>query len=134
MPARSSASTAAMAAVRRSASPWMRRTSATWAPMRLTGLSDTVGSCGMTPIWRPRIARSRRSPSVVRSTPSKRTEPPTTLAAGGSSPAMAWAVVDLPEPDSPTRASTSPAPSAEVDPGDGVERAAPQPVADLRGR
>src|SRR5258708_40066673 len=49
----------------------------------------------------------RRSPASVRSLLGKRISPFTT-AAGGNSPMMASDVIDFPDPDSPTKPSTSP--------------------------
>ena len=71
MPAAASAATASCAAVRFSARPWIRSTSATCRPIGVTGLSDTVGSCGITPICRPRIDRHSRRPALRRSRPRK---------------------------------------------------------------
>ena len=68
----------------------------------------------------PALAEARRS------MPSKRDPRRRTIcAAGASSPAMAWAVVDLPEPDSPTSASVSPTASSRSTP----RTAADEPVA-----
>ena len=59
------------------------------------------------PIWRPRKARICNSLCAMRSTPSKRTAP--LLVATSTRRSTDNAVIDLPEPDSPTRANFSPA-------------------------
>ena len=87
---------------------WLRSISAIWNPIVYTGFSAVIGSWKITDTSRPRIWRSERwsmptisrSPSLIE---------PATWAFFGSSPSIAIAVVDLPEPDSPTIASTSPA-------------------------
>src|SRR6185503_13839639 len=56
----------------------------------------------------PRIARSARSDSFVRSRPWYIAEPPTTRPARGSRPRVASDVTLFPHPDSPTMASVSP--------------------------
>src|SRR3954465_1878483 len=56
----------------------------------------------------PRIERSARSDSFVRSRPWYVTEPPTTRPARGSRPRVASDVTLLPHPDSPTMPSVSP--------------------------
>ena len=79
-------------------------------PTRLRGFSDEYGS------WKT-ICISRRSgsqpplPSCVMSAPSKRIEP----LVGSSRRTISRAVVDLPQPDSPTRPSVSPSTNVERD-------------------
>jgi hypothetical protein len=67
------------------------------------GLSDEIGSWNTS--WsRVRTERSSLPDSSVRSVPPKRTRPEV----GGGSWTMALPVVDLPQPDSPTRPRVSP--------------------------
>ena len=84
--------------------PWTSSGSAMLQPMVCRGLSDDAGSWNTMPT-RLRSSRSRRPRAVRRSLPSTSTEPATT----GTSPASARPIVDLPEPDSPTRPTVSPA-------------------------
>ena len=67
-----------------------------------------MGSCGTMPIELPRRATIRSSVGWVMSSPSKMICPAVTLPLPGSSPMAASAVVDFPEPDSPTMATVSP--------------------------
>ena len=76
----------------------------------MRGFSDANGS------WKTicslrRMARSSRRPSARRSWPSKRISP----ASGSIRRSARRARVDLPQPDSPTRPSVSPASSSSVD-------------------
>ena len=109
IPDRPRISTARAAAVRRSASPCARSTSAICSPMRFTGFSETVGSCGTSPTDLPRTRRSCLSDHCATSSPPSRTRPPVIAPPGGRSPITACARVLFPEPDSPTTATTSPA-------------------------
>jgi hypothetical protein len=58
-------------------------------------------------VWEA-VASAAGSPSVML--------PPVIRAFGASRPIAAWAVVDLPEPDSPTRAVTAPGATASETP------------------
>ena len=92
-----------------------RAASPTWSPMVWSGDRLVIGSWKIIAIRSPRIARitgpSRGRParsvlvpvagSVSRTWPEMR-------ARSGSSPMMAWPMVDLPEPDSPTIATVDP--------------------------
>ena len=88
--------------------PWARSTSRIWSPMRCIGLRFDIGSCGTRPICAPRRLLRSRSAIVVISAPSKRTEPPEMRPLLASSRLRLAAIVDLPDPDSPTIASVSP--------------------------
>ncbi len=88
--------------------PFARIASSTWKPMFQTGLRLCIGSCGTRPIRRPRTDSISAVFSLVRSRPSNMTEPPVMRPLPGSRLMIACAVVDLPEPDSPTIASVSP--------------------------
>ncbi len=78
--------------------------------MLSTGLSEVIGSWKIIAISRPRIARISSSPSLSKSRPLNSMRPPTTRPAGfASKRMMASEETDLPQPDSPTNATTSPA-------------------------
>ena len=96
-------------AVRRDAPSCTRSDSATWSPTVKSGLSDAIGSWRIIAIRLPRRRRISRSDLVTRSSPSKRTAPDAMRAAGGSKRMIESASVVLPEPDSPTMPSVSPA-------------------------
>ena len=72
-------------------------------PTRLRGFSDAYGSWKIIIISR-RIGRISARERCVMSRPSKTTVPPV----GSSSRMMQRAIVDLPQPDSPTTPSVSP--------------------------
>ena len=108
-PAAARVSTTLRSTSLRVASPCARSVSAICVPIFATGLRFDIGSCGTRPIERPRMPRITLSGAPTRSSPSKRMLPCVTWPLPGSSPITAMAVVDLPEPDSPTIASVSPA-------------------------
>src|SRR4030095_8305921 len=64
----------------------------------------------------------------VRSSPSKRTRPPTMRAARGRRPTIDRHVVVLPLPDSPTSPSVSPSPSEKLTPSTALTTRAPPNV------
>ena len=72
-----------------------------------TGLSAVIGSWKIIDASAPRIWRSEYRSMPTISLPLSLIEPRTD-AFFGSRPSIAIAVVDLPDPDSPTIASTSP--------------------------
>src|SRR5690348_7852358 len=85
----------------------------------MRGFRDAYGSWKIT--WmRRRIARSPRSSSAVRSTPSKRMRP----LVGRSRCRMQRPVVVLPQPDSPTRPSVSPRRTVKLTPSTAFTAAA----------
>ena len=84
-----------------------RSASMIWNPTVYTGLSAVIGSWKITAISLPRTSRSSRSGMPRSSRPSSLIEP-LTFAFAGSSPSSAIELELLPEPDSPTIASTSP--------------------------
>jgi len=108
MPARDSSSAAlAVAADRDTDRSWTRIASATCQPTVNDGLSAVIGSWNTMAIWEPRSFLRWAADS------SRRDVPPTLMspvhaAVGGSSPMAAIAVIDLPDPDSPTIATISP--------------------------
>ena len=81
--------------------------SAIWAPTRMAGLRAVIGSWKIMPIFAPRTCWSWCSLSRIKSTPSRTTRP-SALISFGSSPRMARAIKDFPEPDSPTMPSVAP--------------------------
>ena len=102
-----------------SEAPLRRRSiaSRSWSPIEKTGLSEVCGSCSTMEMRRPRISRisagvrsrmfsppSSTSPLMVRAPPL------------GSSRISDSAVRLLPQPDSPTRPSTSPRFSEKLTP------------------
>jgi hypothetical protein len=80
-----------------------------WRPMLSTGFSDVIGSWNTTDISRPRIARKRRGLAVRMSSPSSSIRPSVTCAFSGRRRISALIRVDLPQPDSPTTPTISPA-------------------------
>ena len=91
---------------------WRRDAPASWAGS--STLSSTVRSSSrlknwkMIPMWRARNLASALSPRVSIRRPATVTVP----AVGRSSPAMRLSSVDLPLPDGPMTATTSPAPTS----------------------
>ncbi len=89
-------------------SPLARRVSRTWKPIFQTGLRLDMGSWGTIPMEVPRSSTMRFSEAEVMSSPSKMMLPLETRPLEGRSPIAASAVVDFPDPDSPTIATVSP--------------------------
>ncbi len=96
-------------ALRREACSCTRTPSAIWSPTVKRGLSEAIGSCRIMAMRLPRMCRISAGDLASRSSPSKRIAPLTIRAAGGSNRRMVRASVVLPEPDSPTTPSVSPA-------------------------
>ncbi|CAM5658391.1 hypothetical protein SBADM41S_05081 [Streptomyces badius] len=79
-----------------------------WPTVR-TGFSEDRASWKIMAISWPRILRRSSGLSFSRSRSLKRISPPVIFPGGMSRmPMTAWAVTDLPEPDSPRTASVSP--------------------------
>ena len=102
---------ASMSTARRRAcalgTPWLVRSASVMkSPMRRTGLMWARGSWKIIAIWL-RYRRRSAPASWPISVPPNRIEP-CTSAPGGSRRPMARAVIDLPDPDSPTRPTASP--------------------------
>src|SRR5215203_4164382 len=96
---------------------WMRTDSAIWWPMVSTGLRLVIGSWKIMAMRLPRIARISLSSRPRRSRPSKATLPRTVRPRrGGSRRMIDSAVTLLPQPDSPTIPSVSPAPTSNDTP------------------
>src|SRR5215472_6436112 len=89
--------------------PCARMASANWAWIDLTGLSAFIALCMTTERSFHRTAASSLSVSPTMFRPLKITLPPVISAGGFSSWAMANSRVDLPQPDSPTMPTNSPA-------------------------
>ena len=107
MPVLASSSIARARASARPRSACSASTSPIWAPTVCSGLSAVIGSWKIIAISPPRTARSSGSPACSRSRPAKRIAP--VVSAPSTRPSTDSAVIDLPEPDSPTRANFSPA-------------------------
>ena len=108
MPTRSSNSTArCRAAVLFTSGLCTRIASAIWSPTVYTGVSADIGSWNTVPILSPRMRDISASDMPSSSRPSRRADP-VTVAYSGSRPITAIAAADLPDPDSPTMATTSP--------------------------
>ena len=86
---------------------WIVAISAIWAPTLCTGFRALKGSWKIMAISPPRSAWRRSSSAARTSSPFQRISP-SSISRVGSRPMMARAVTDLPEPDSPTTANTSP--------------------------
>jgi hypothetical protein len=86
-------------------------------PMENTGFRLLIGSCRIIATCLPRSRCISRALFVKRSSPSSRTWPPRMRAAGrGVSRKIERHVMLLPEPDSPTRPSVWPSPTAKDTP------------------
>src|SRR3974390_3141212 len=82
-----------------------------------TGLSEVIGSWKIIAMFLPRTSRIASSSSASRSRPASLTEPPAIRPGGsGTSRISDNAVMLLPQPDSPTIASVSCAPSVKLTP------------------
>ena len=93
------------------------RASPTWLPIVWRGDSEVIGSWKMIEMRPPRIARmafpSRFSLAISVVAPPfagswNRISPPLICATLGRIPMIDWAMVDLPDPDSPTTATVEP--------------------------
>src|SRR6185503_16322680 len=84
--------------------------------MRSTGLSVIIGSWNTIAMRAPRMRRISSSLSFRRSVPSKKIRPPTMRPGGSTRPRIENPVTVLPQPDSPTRPSTSPGRTSKLTP------------------
>ena len=107
MPTRRSSATASAAASLADTFRWLRMTSAICAPTRVSGSRAVAGSWKTIEAVCPRMPASSASPAPTTSCPPT-AACPVTRAFPGSSPIAAKAMVDFPEPDSPTSARVSP--------------------------
>ena len=106
MPTSASSSTTRLARARRSRSRWAFSASLIWKPTVKQGFSDDIGSWKIIARSLPAMRRRWAGVIVIRSAPSNAMRSAVTLAVNGSSPITASIATDLPEPDSPTIAST----------------------------
>jgi hypothetical protein len=81
---------------------WIENISPIWSPMVRSGLSAVIGSWKIMAIPVPRTRRMSAALAFARSRPSNITRPASMLTPSGSSRMMALAMIDLPDPDSPT--------------------------------
>jgi hypothetical protein len=88
--------------------PWKTIGSLICLPTRCTGFMALIAPWKTMAAWVQRTARALFSPSASTSTPSRRTLP-ATLAKEGSKPMAARISVVLPQPDSPSTPTRSPA-------------------------
>src|SRR5215470_3849419 len=95
---------------------WAVIASIIWVSMRRTGLSVIIGSWKIIASLRPRQLRSVSSGAPTSSSPSSRIDPSTMWPGGSTKPMIDQPVTVLPEPDSPTRPSTSPASRPKLTP------------------
>ena len=113
-------------------SKWLSNISLIWKPTVSTGFKAVIGSWKISPISLPRTARSIGSRTPISSRPS-RVALPLTLAFCGNRPRIDMADTDLPDPDSPTTASTSPGLMSNSTPSDAIthepstEKSTPSP-------
>ena len=93
---------------------WISSTSAIWSPTFMTGFSAVMGSWKIMAMRVPRRSRRRDGVAFSTSSPCSRASPALALSSRGRRPITACAVTDLPEPDSPTTHTISPAPTENV--------------------
>jgi hypothetical protein len=110
------------------------RVSRIWNPILCTGSRFDIGSCGTKPILVPRSSTRRDSAAPVSSVPSNSILPPRIRPARGSRPMIACAVVDFPEPLSPTMATVSPGYTVRSTPRTASTRLSPAPNVIRRSR
>ncbi len=110
MPTSSSSSRARVRAADLLIVRWSRMVSTSWVPMVNAGLRLVIGSWNAIAICSPRTSRSSLNDSDSRSRPSNTTDP-LVMRPGGDATSRITASDEtvLPEPDSPTSATTSPA-------------------------
>src|SRR5262245_564827 len=132
MPTSSSSSIARFRPSRLDRPEWASRTSPICRPMRWTGFSELIGSWKIIAISLPRTARSSRCLSPISSRPSSWMLPETS--APWRRPMSESAVTLLPEPDSPTNPSDSPAASENPTPLTACTRGSPPPPPKLTTR
>ncbi len=103
-----SRSTARAVASRRVMPWWWVATSASWAPMRRVGLNEVIGSWNTMASEVPSIRRRTAVSGASRSVPSRSSRVASTRPWSATSRVIASAVMDLPDPDSPTMPTASP--------------------------
>ena len=108
MPTCTSASRQRARAAARETAAWAWMASIICVSTRNTGFSVAIGSWKIIAMRRPRTERQASALLPPRSWPSSRMRPPTCRPGGSIRPMIDRPVIDLPEPDSPTRPSTWP--------------------------
>ncbi|CAA9588141.1 MAG: hypothetical protein AVDCRST_MAG88-4336 [uncultured Thermomicrobiales bacterium] len=106
--------------------PWSRNPSAICSRTRLTGLSEFIAPCAIIATPSRRWRRICSSESASRSVPSRTISPPSIRPGALIRRISDSAIVDLPEPDSPTSPSRSPARRVKSTPS--TARTAPRGV------
>ena len=91
-----------------SMSVWRRNGSEICLPIRMTGLSEVIGSWKTMEIWEPHSWRRDLAGALRISWPMNRTEPVRTTPSRGTSPMIERESTVLPDPDSPTMPTVSP--------------------------
>ena len=104
---------------------WIENISPIWSPMVRSGLSADIGSWKIMAMPAPRTARISAALALTRSRPSNSTRPASMVTPCGSSRMMALAIIDLPDPDSPTTQRISLAATDNVTPASACGRSAP---------
>ena len=107
MPTCSSSSTTRARRARRSSFKCVAIASPTCQPTVKHGLSDDIGSWNTIAMSRPTRSRRCLGVRLIRSRPANTMRSACTVATHGNRPMIASIATDLPEPDSPTMASTS---------------------------
>ena len=92
----------------------MRKLSPIWSPMLRSGFSAVIGSWKIMAMRAPRRRRISASDFASRSSPASSTCPAATRTPSGSRRITALAVMDLPEPLSPTTQRIFPFSSVRV--------------------
>jgi hypothetical protein len=103
-----SSASAVSCASERSMSKWKSSDSVICLPMRITGLSDVMGSWNTMASWVPQNERNSAGPIWSSRWPSKLIVPLRVTLRLGSSPMIERDSTDLPQPDSPTSPSVRP--------------------------
>jgi hypothetical protein len=109
-------STARAIASRRVRPWWWVATSASCAPMRRVGLNEVIGSWKTIASAVPSIRRRTAVSGASRSLPSRSSREASTRPWSAISRVIASAVMDLPDPDSPTIPTASPRRTSKVTP------------------
>ena len=84
-----------------------------WAPTRISGLNEFLTPWGMSEMRAKRTQRISSSDKVSNSSAPRWMRPPSMWPGGRISLMRAMAMVDLPEPDSPTSPNRSPGRSSK---------------------
>ena len=132
MPTSSSSSPARTSARRRSMRSCARIASTNWSPTRMTGLSAFIALCNTIDTLRQRKRRSSSALFSSRFSPWKRMLPPVIRAGGRRICMTEFAIVLLPQPDSPARPTVSPSRIARSTPSTARAGISPKPYSTVR--